>query len=74
MDSPLPKAKADFKRKLRDVSHKPGVYLMRDRLNRIIYVGKAKSLRKRLSSYFMPSRRQTADMKTRAADREHLGF
>ncbi len=66
MDSPLPKAKADFKRKLRDVPHRPGVYLMRDRLNRIIYVGKAKSLRKRLSSYFMPSRRQTADMKTRA--------
>ena len=66
MESPLPKAKADFKRKLRDVPHKPGVYLMRDRLNKIIYVGKAKSLRKRLSSYFMPSRRQTADMKTRA--------
>ena len=66
MDSPLPKAKADFKSKLRDVPHRPGVYLMRDRLNKIIYVGKAKSLRKRLSSYFMPSRRQTADMKTRA--------
>ena len=66
MESPLPKAKADFKRKLRDVPHRPGVYLMRDRLNKIIYVGKAKSLRKRLSSYFMPSRRQTADMKTRA--------
>ena len=41
MDSPLPKAKADFNKKLRDVPHKPGVYLMRDRLNRIIYVGKA---------------------------------
>ena len=66
MESPLPKAKADFKRKLRDVPHRPGVYLMRDRLNKIIYVGKAKSLRKRLASYFMPSRRQTADMKTRA--------
>ena len=66
MESPLPRAKADFNKKLRDVPHKPGVYLMRDRLNRIIYVGKARDLRKRVGSYFMPSRRQTADMKTRA--------
>ncbi len=66
MDNPLPKAKADFNKKLRDVPHKPGVYLMRDRLNRIIYVGKAKDLRKRVGSYFMASRRRTADLKTRA--------
>ena len=31
----------------------------------LIYVGKAKSLRKRLASYFQPSRRQTADVKLR---------
>lgn len=30
----------------------PGVYLMKDARGRIIYVGKAKSLRKRLASYF----------------------
>ena len=41
-------------RKLPQVS---GVYLMRDRLGHVIYVGKAKNLRKRVSSYFQGSRR-----------------
>jgi excinuclease ABC subunit C len=58
--------KPDPNQKLRDVPHKPGVYLMKDRLKRVIYVGKARDLRKRLSQYFMPSRRMTADLKTRA--------
>ncbi|MFT5469696.1 MAG: excinuclease ABC subunit C [Verrucomicrobiales bacterium] len=59
-------SRPDLKIKLRDVPHKPGVYLMKDRLDRIIYVGKAKSLRKRLSNYFTPSRSRMADIKTRA--------
>ncbi|MGA7129756.1 MAG: excinuclease ABC subunit UvrC [Chthoniobacterales bacterium] len=58
--------KSDLLEKLRDVPHKPGVYLMKDRLNRIIYVGKARDLRKRLGQHFMPSRRANADLKTRA--------
>jgi excinuclease ABC subunit C len=48
------------------VPHKPGVYLMRDRFNRVIYVGKARDLRKRVGSYFMPSKIAVADLKTRA--------
>ncbi|HEX7195135.1 MAG TPA: excinuclease ABC subunit UvrC [Chthoniobacterales bacterium] len=58
--------KPDPNQKLRDVPHKPGVYLMKDRLKRVIYVGKARDLRKRLGQYFIPSRRMTADLKTRA--------
>ena len=37
---------------LADAPKAPGVYIMRDQYERIIYVGKAKNLRERLSSYF----------------------
>jgi excinuclease ABC subunit C len=44
-----------------DAPRKPGVYIMRDGENRIIYVGKARVLRNRLSSYFAGEK----DIKTR---------
>lgn len=52
--------------KLREVPHQPGVYLMKDRLGSIIYVGKARDLKRRLSSYFMPSQKMRSSIKTRA--------
>ena len=60
------KQKPDLQKKVHEVPHKPGVYLMRDRFNRVIYVGKARDLRKRVSSYFLPSKMAQADLKTRA--------
>jgi len=54
----------NLKAKARELPNKPGVYLMRDRLGRVIYVGKARSLRKRVGQYFQPSRAMRWDPKT----------
>ncbi|MGI8484598.1 MAG: exonuclease domain-containing protein [Thermomicrobiales bacterium] len=37
---------------LKEIPRKPGVYMMRDQFGNVIYVGKAKSLRERASSYY----------------------
>ena len=36
----------------------PGFYLMKNAAGRIVYVGKAKHVRKRLASYFQPEHRR----------------
>jgi excinuclease ABC subunit C len=56
----------NLKEKVRRLPDKPGVYLMKDRLGRILYVGKAKALKKRVGSYFTPSRAMTLHPKIRA--------
>lgn len=43
---------AALKAKIASMPDAPGVYLMKDAQGRILYIGKAKSLRKRLFSYF----------------------
>jgi excinuclease ABC subunit C len=48
--------------KLSRTSHEPGVYLLKDAQGLIIYIGKARDLRKRLAAYFKNSAH--TDMKT----------
>ncbi len=60
------RASDPLREKVRLLPEKPGVYLMKDRLGRILYVGKANSLRKRVASYFQASRNFTQQPKIRA--------
>lgn len=49
--------------KLEHIPEKPGVYLMRDRAGKIIYVGKAVSLKQRVKSYFQKGSSQSPKVK-----------
>jgi excinuclease ABC subunit C len=53
---------ANLADKLTRIGHEPGVYLLKDEDGRIIYIGKARDLRKRLAAYFKSSGH--TDMKT----------
>jgi excinuclease ABC subunit C len=55
--------------RLRELPREPGVYLFRDAEGRVLYVGKAKDLRRRLAGYRNASRRK-AHRKMRALVRE----
>lgn len=50
--------------RLKAVPNRPGCYFMRDRRGIIIYVGKAKNLRKRVLSYFRPGARHSPKVRS----------
>jgi excinuclease ABC subunit C len=61
--------------KLQHLPDRPGVYLMRDAEGEILYVGKAKSLRSRVRSYFAVSHHgslKTRELVRRVADVETI--
>ena len=49
----------DLEAQLKVLPDKPGVYLMKDDQGRIIYVGKATSLKQRVRSYFQSNKHHT---------------
>ena len=52
--------KEELREKANDLPLVPGVYLMMDKTGRVIYVGKAKKLKNRVSQYFQDSASHTA--------------
>jgi excinuclease ABC subunit C len=58
-----------------DFPEKPGVYIMKDKRNRIIYVGKAVSLKNRVRSYFQSSKNlplKVVSMVSKVEDVEYI--
>ena len=53
----------DFKAQLKILPDKPGVYLMKNSLGEIIYVGKAKVLKNRVRQYFQNSKNHSEKVK-----------
>ncbi|MBL9081112.1 MAG: excinuclease ABC subunit UvrC, partial [Planctomycetales bacterium] len=61
--------------KVREFPQTPGVYLMKDSVGRVIYVGKAKNLRARAGSYFLKAaaeERRTADLVREVCDIDYI--
>ena len=54
----------ELKEKANDLPLTPGVYLMMDKTGKVIYVGKAKKLKNRVSQYFQDSASHTAKTRT----------
>ncbi|MGM3305691.1 excinuclease ABC subunit UvrC [Anabaena sp. WFMT] len=61
---PLVKNPERLENRLGEIPAEPGVYLMRDGSDRIIYIGKSRKLRSRVRSYFRDSTNKTERINT----------
>ncbi|MBD2296219.1 excinuclease ABC subunit UvrC [Anabaena sphaerica FACHB-251] len=61
---PLVKNPDKLETRLTEIPAEPGVYLMRDGSDRIIYIGKSRKLRSRVRSYFRDDRNKTERINT----------
>ena len=62
----------ELKEKANDLPLAPGVYLMMDKTGKVIYVGKAKKLKNRVSQYFQDSAAHTAKTRQMVAQIDHF--
>ena len=62
----------ELKEKAADLPLAPGVYLMMDRMGKVIYVGKAKKLKNRVSQYFQDSASHTVKTRQMVSQVDHF--
>ena len=64
----------DLQEELKKLPAKPGVYLMHDKKDAIIYVGKAVSLKNRVRQYFQASRKVSPKIEKMISQIDHFEY
>lgn len=64
----------NIEEELKQLPAKPGVYIMRDKTDKIIYVGKAVVLKNRVRSYFQNSRNHTEKIRQMVENIDHFEY
>ena len=62
----------ELKDKALSLPYAPGVYIMRDQTDQVIYVGKAKKLKNRVSQYFQDTASHTPKTRTMVSKIHHF--
>ena len=62
----------ELKDKALSLPYEPGVYIMQDKTNTVIYVGKAKKLKNRVSQYFQDSSAHTPKTRRMVSQIDHF--
>jgi len=62
----------ELKEKANSLPYEPGVYIMRDKNNKVIYVGKAKKLKNRVSQYFQDTASHTPKTRLMVSKIDHF--
>ena len=64
--------KDELREKANDLPLQPGVYLMMDKTGQVIYVGKAKKLKNRVSQYFQDTAAHTPKTRKMVSQIDHF--